>query len=280
MDHDDVRERLELAAVEPGGLDRLMAGDTPDAAAVATHLAGCPTCSDEFGRLSRAAPLLRDVVSTTPPADLRERTLAYVQAHGLPRGAAAVGSPAVPAPVPAPVPAFAPAVRTPRTWTRAALPWVATFAAAVLLSVGINTVTNRGAEDRLAAQAQAIEGLSEVTTATLAITGQPDVERVSLTPSSGAGTTGSLLFSPSTTRLVVVADGLARPPAGSEFRCWIEVGGTRSSVGRMFFAGDLAYWVGDTPEVSAAGPGTRFGVSLVEIGGSSLGSEPIIVGEL
>ena len=151
---------------------------------------------------------------------------------------------------------------------------------AVLLSVGINTVTNRGAEDRLAAQAQAIEGLSEVTTATLAITGQPDVERVSLTPSSGAGTTGSLLFSPSTTRLVVVADGLARPPAGSEFRCWIEVGGTRSSVGRMFFAGDLAYWVGDTPEVSAAGPGTRFGVSLVEIGGSSLGSEPIIVGEL
>ena len=280
MDHDDVRERLELAAVEPGGLDRLMAGDTPDAAAVATHLAGCPTCSDEFGRLSRAAPLLRDVVSTTPPADLRERTLAYVQAHGLPRGAAAVGSPAVPAPVPAPVPAFAPAVRTPRTWTRAALTWVATFAAVVLLSVGINTVTNRGAEDRLAAQAQAIEGLSEVTTATLAITGQPDVERVSLTPSSGAGTTGSLLFSPSTTRLVVVADGLARPPAGSEFRCWIEVGGTRSSVGRMFFAGDLAYWVGDTPEVSAAGPGTRFGVSLVEIGGSSLGSEPIIVGEL
>lgn len=291
MDHDDVRERLELAAVEPGGLDRLMAGDTPDAAGVATHLAGCPTCSDEFGRLSRTAPLLRDVVSTTPPADLRERTLAYVQAHGRPRGVAAVGSPApigtAPAAHPtapgspaAPAPVLAPAVRTPRRWTRAALPWVATFAAAVLLSVGINTVANRGAEDRLAAQAQAIQGLSEVTTATLAITGQPDVERVSLTPSSGTATTGSLLFSPSTTRLVVVADGLARPPAGSEFRCWVEVGGTRSSVGRMFFAGDLAYWVGDTPEVSAAGPGTRFGVSLVEIGGSSLGSEPIIVGEL
>ncbi len=40
MDHEETREQLELAALEPGGLERLMAGDTPLAQAVAGHLAG------------------------------------------------------------------------------------------------------------------------------------------------------------------------------------------------------------------------------------------------
>src|SRR5919106_4988025 len=90
MDHEDVLEQLELAAVEPGGLDRLMAGDTPMAAPVVGHLAGCDRCEEEFRRLSRAAPLLRDFIRTTPPADLRARTLDYVRAHGRDRGAIAV----------------------------------------------------------------------------------------------------------------------------------------------------------------------------------------------
>ena len=90
MDHDEVLEQLELAAVEPDGLARLMAGDTAIAAAVAGHLAGCDPCTSEFQRLGRAAPMLRDVVRTTPSADLRERTLAYVRARGVPRGADAV----------------------------------------------------------------------------------------------------------------------------------------------------------------------------------------------
>ena len=54
MDHDATREQLELAAVEPGGLDRLMAGDTATAQAVAAHLAGCPACTEELARLERA----------------------------------------------------------------------------------------------------------------------------------------------------------------------------------------------------------------------------------
>ena len=93
MDHNDVLEQLELAAVEPGGLDRLVAGDTPTAAAVVAHLAGCERCAEELRRLGRAAPLLRDVVRTTPPADLRDRTLAYVREHGRPRGTGIGASP-------------------------------------------------------------------------------------------------------------------------------------------------------------------------------------------
>lgn len=279
MDHEDALERLELAAVEPGGLDRLMAGDTVDAAATVAHLAGCDACTDELRRLTRAVPLLRDVVRTTPPADLRARTLDHVRVHGRPRGR--VPADARPGPVEAGVPPVQyPAVAAAAPWTTRILPWVATLAAAVLLSVGISSVLMRGADERLASQAQAIEGLSEVTTATLAITAQADARRVALAATGDGATTGALLFSPSTTRLVVVADGLTRPAAGREYRCWMEIGGERSPVGRMFFAGDLAYWVGDTPEVSGAVPGTTFGVSLVDVAGGSLGADPVIVGDL
>jgi hypothetical protein len=276
MDHEDALERLELAAVEPGGLERLMAGDTVDAAATVGHLAGCDACTDELRRLSRAAPLLRDVVRTTPPPDLRARTLDHVRAHGRPRGSGSADT--RPQPVGAGVPPAAIAGRAP--WATRILPWVATLAAAVLLSVGISSVLVRGTEERLAVQARAIEGLSEVTTATLAITAQADARRVVLAATDASETAGSLLFSPSTTRLVVVADGLTRPTADHEYRCWMEIGGDRSPVGRMFFAGELAYWVGDTPEVSGAVPGTRFGVSLVDLAGGSLGADPVIVGGL
>ena len=79
MDHDEVREQLELAATEPAGIDRLMAGDTPLAAAIAAHLAGCSSCTDELDRLRRAAIIIGDAVRTTPPPELRERTLAFVR---------------------------------------------------------------------------------------------------------------------------------------------------------------------------------------------------------
>lgn len=279
MDHEDALERLELAAVEPGGLERLMAGDTVDAAATVAHLAGCDACTDELRRLTRAVPLLRDVVRTTSPADLRARTLDHVRVHGRFRGS--VTADAGPGPVEPGVPQAPYGVAAARApWTTRILPWVATLAAAVLLSVGISSILVRGAEDRLASQEQAIEGLSEVTTATLAITAQADARRVALAATDDSETTGALLFSPSTTRLVVVADGLTRPASGREYRCWMEIDGERSPVGRMFFAGDLAYWVGDTPEVSGAVPGTTFGVSLVDLAGGSLGADPVVVGDL
>jgi hypothetical protein len=53
MDHESVHEALEIAAAEPGGLDRLMAGDTPTAMAVAAHLVGCPDCTLELERRGR-----------------------------------------------------------------------------------------------------------------------------------------------------------------------------------------------------------------------------------
>jgi hypothetical protein len=157
---------------------------------------------------------------------------------------------------------------------------VASIAAAVVLSIVATTViVERQVSQQLAEQDRAISGLEAVTTATIEITADPDAERVTLT-SADADTSGSLLFSPTTTRLVVVATGLDEPPAGQEYHCWVEVNGKRSQVGRMFFADDLSYWVGDTPEVSEIGPGTTFGVSLTDLDSPSVEAPPVISGQL
>jgi Anti-sigma-K factor rskA len=265
MDHDEALEHIELAAAEPGGLERLMAGDTPTAAAVGGHLAGCDRCSEELRRLSRATPLLRDVVRTTPPPDLRDRTLAYVREHGRPRGLRET-------------PATGPeAVRAARRTSRIP-PRAAAIAAVVLVGIGsLAFIAGRADADRYGS---AVAALETVNRATIDISGDPDARRVALVSTSGGPTAGTLLFSPSTTKLVVVASDLQMPPSGKEYRCWVEVDGHRSSVGRMFFADELAFWVGDTPEVSDLPDGTRFGVSLTDAGGSSLEAEPVISGEL
>jgi len=275
MDHDEALEHIEIAAAEPGGLDRLMAGDTAEAAAVVGHLAGCERCSEELRRLSRAAPLLRDVVRTTPPGDLRDRTLAYVVEHGRPRGPEA-GSGDDGAPK-----AVAPEAVTPASGQgrRSRVPaWAVAAAAAIVLVVGsIGFLAGRADVDRYG---NAVTALETVNQATIDISGDPDARRVALASTSGTSTAGTLLFSPSTTRLVVVAADLQTPPSGKEYRCWVEVDGKRSNVGRMFFADELAFWVGDTPEVSDLPDGTTFGVSLADVGGSSLDGQPVITGEL
>lgn len=273
MDHDDVLEQIELAAVEPGGLDRLTAGDTPMAAAVVGHLAGCERCAEELRRLSRAAPLLHDVVRTTPPADLRERTLAYVRDHGRARDAASAEVAGT-----ATVPAEGASTEGSGRPRRRAPAWAAAAAAAIALVVGsVGFLAGRADVDRYG---DAVTALEKVNKATLDISADPDSHRVALTSTSGAPTSGTLLYSPSTTRLVVVASDLDTPPSGKEYRCWVVVDGKRLSVGRMFFADDLAFWVGDTPEVSDLPDGTTFGVSLADAGGPSLDADPVIVGEL
>lgn len=272
MDHDDVLEQIELAAVEPGGLERLTAGDTPAAAAVVGHLAGCERCAEELRRISRAAPLLRDVVRTTPPADLRERTLAYVRDNGRPRGDAATEATA-----PAPT-AVSPA-ETSASRRRSRIPaWAAAAAAAIVLLVGsVGFIAGRAEVDRYG---NAVNALEAVNRATLDISADPDSRRVVLASTDGGSTTGTLLFSPETSKLVVVASDLALPPSGKEYRCWVLVDGQRKNVGKMFFADELAYWVGDTPEVSTIPDGTEFGVSLSDVGRTSLDADPVIVGEL
>jgi hypothetical protein len=290
MDHNETREQLELAAAEPGGIDRLIAGDTASAQAVAAHLAGCPECTQELARLERAARLIGATMRELPPADLRERTLASVRALGRARGPLLVAAPPSLASAEAervlspiePSSQEAPTVIGPATSRRiAAIGWVAAIAAAIVLSVVTTSILVGGQVDqRLAVQGDTIHTLEEVTTATLRVTGEADARHVALTSASDPELIGSLVFSPSTSDLVVVATGLTKPPAGQEYRCWVELAGQRARVGKMFFSGDLAYWIGPVPAVSGLSGDARFGVSLVDASGTGVDTEPVLGGDL
>jgi hypothetical protein len=159
-----------------------------------------------------------------------------------------------------------------------ALPWVATAAAVLALVVaGLTYVTGRAELER---QSAVIRGLEALNRSTMEITADPDAGRVDLVSASGQSTAGTLLFSPSTTELTVTATDLEKPPSGKEWRCWVEVDGRRQDVGRMFYADDLAFWVGETPAVSDLPDGTTFGVSLTDVGSGSLDADPVLSGEL
>jgi anti-sigma-K factor RskA len=270
MDHEDVREQLELAAAEPNGIDRLMAGDTPLAGSIAAHLAGCPACTEELDRLRRAGIMIGDAVRTTPPPELRERTLALVRAVGRDRTSAAPEA-AGPAAVAA-VPAASPGGATHR------LAWVAAAAAAVLLAVvATAAVVDRQSDSRVAGYEDQLAGLSRVTAATLALSGEPDAEQVLLEGSDDRW--GRVLYSPGTGELAVIARGLTEPAADREYRCWVEVDGERQPVGKMFFGGDLAFWAGPVETLTSLPADATFGVSLVDTtSGSDVGEPPVLEG--
>ena len=278
MDHDEVREQLELAATEPAGIDRLMAGDTPLAAAIAAHLAGCSSCTDELDRLRRAAIIIGDAVRTTPPPELRERTLAFVREVGRIRDpapevamapvAAAVGA--------APV---AVAAATAPTGSGRGFAWIGAIAAAVLIAVAATTfVLDRQSGNQLAAAQEESAGLAHVTAATLALAGEPDAENVRL-----AGTDdrwGRVVYSADKGELAVIASGLTEPAGDREYRCWVEIDGQRTPVGKMFFGGDLAFWAGPAETIDDLPAGAKFGVSLVDTAGSDVGEPPVLTGDV
>jgi hypothetical protein len=259
------------AAVEPGGLDRLMAGDTPTAALVAGHLAGCPDCAEELERLRRSVGIIGPAIRSVPSPDLRERTLAYVAAVGRPRDRDDRLGAMTPSASRPPATSLSPS-------RIARLPLVAGLAAAIVLAATGAAFVASGSRDAvIRGQADEIEALGEVAVWTLRVDAQPDVQRFGLASATGAATSGTLVFSPTTKELVVVADKLPPAPAGHEYRCWIEVGGKRAAIGKMFFGGDLAYWVGHVPQVAAVGPGARFGVSLVDLAEPDQAGSPVLV---
>ncbi len=305
MDHAEARELLELAAAEPDGLDRLAAGDTADAAALAGHLAGCEPCSTELERLRLLSVTFREILAgergmpddepDTVPAGLRERTLAYVREVGRDRsvdavGASGGGAPRAETAVPGPAPRAEAAVPGPaprasgleglrRPDMRALGRWAA-LAAAVVVAAGLSGfVVSRQYQATIDRQDATIAALARVGSWTVRIGAEPDTQTVALAGPSGSEATGTLLFSPSSGELVVVMNGVAEPPVGQEYRCWVEVDGTRQAVGKMHFGGDLGYWVGPVEGVGAVPSGAMFGVSLVDATGRPVG-DPILIGRL
>ena len=108
---------------------------------------------------------------------------------------------------------------------------------------------------------------------------QPDATRVALAGMDAAtGATGSVLFSAASGELVMVATGLDAPPAGMEYGCWVETGGDRRRIGKLYPGGDVQAWVGDVEGLDAVEPGSVFGVTLVPVDGGS--GETVLEGEV
>ena len=277
MDHEDVRAALELATVEPGGLDRLAAGDTGEAAAIAGHLAGCPACMDELTRLRRADMLVRPVLAAAAPPELRARTLAYVRATGRQRGApapvASAQAPAAPAP-PDVVPGPRVLASAPRSVRRAA--WLAAVAAALVIGLGGGFLV---AGSRPApTPGDATAAFAEVTRESAALFAAPDAAHAVLADAAGVAR-GSVIVAPAEGAMVVVAVDLPDPGAGREYLCWVEVGGSRTRVGTMWLTGNVAWWSGPAALPAGVGPGARFGVSLVSVASGGLG-DAVLTGGL
>jgi hypothetical protein len=153
------------------------------------------------------------------------------------------------------------------------------LAAALVLAVsGGAFVANasRDAESRL--QAAELEALGDVARGTIRLDAQPDVQRVALA-GPAAGPTGELIFSPSSTEVVVVADGLTPAASGHEYRCWVEQDGKRLPIGKMFFGGSVAYWVGPVPALATLHGPAAFGVSLVELGATDGRGVQVLAGQ-
>jgi hypothetical protein len=281
MDHAEAQELIELAAVEPDGLERLMAGDTPESSAVAGHLAGCPACVEELARIGRTATLAREVIAAQPDPALRERTLAFVREVGRDRSAQASITEAdePPSPAPSPAPVMAPQPRPGRP-APARRSWVAAagIAAALILAVGLGfaVATVRSPADDLRHE---VAVLQKATQTTLRLQAAPDTERVALAATTvGETSAGSVLFSRSGGDMLVVATGLAPLEAGAEYICWVEAGGERRRLGEMYVGGDSQSWAGEVAGLADLPPDAAFGVSLVPAGAES--GTPVLWGSL
>ncbi|MCU0504945.1 MAG: hypothetical protein MUE82_04080 [Chloroflexi bacterium] len=283
-----VREALEIAAVEPHGLEALSDARSPEDAAVVAHVAACPACAAEASRLREISALLRAGLAPAPSADLRGRTLAYVASVGRPRGPAAAPSAASPAPaagVGAPGHGATAAAGPRRVGgARLALAGLA-MAAVVVIAVAASALVATGvARTELAAERERSAQIARRTAIALRLLDDPAAVRI---PMSGpGGVSGVAVISrdgyAGAHAGAVVSTSLPVAPAGSEYVCYVVIDGARRFVGRMSGDGTMHAWAGPMEDLADARPGSvgEYGVLLVPAGSGSVEGAPVMSGSL
>jgi hypothetical protein len=272
MDHGAAHERIEDLILEPVRLDALAGSSEPADVALREHLAGCPICRADLDgweevrrRITGAIPRTADEATAAVepielPPSLRTGVLAAVRAPG---DEAA----------PAPVPTLVRAGRARRPSGRTLAGWLGLAASiAVLAGAGVVAVDQASLRDSAQAEARA---LSSALAAVDRVLGAPEHRSVELRNPAGAAA-GSISWS--SNDLVVITTTLAPPQAGQEYLCWLREPGSSAVVGKMYFAGRTAYWIGSLDEWATfrIGPDTRFAVTLSPIGGGSA-SDPEVL---
>ena len=270
MDHAEVRELLDVAATEPGGVDGWLAGASADAARVSAHLAGCQACRTELDDLRESADTIRDVIRDTPAPELRGRTLELVAGTGRSRDGAA------------PIATIAAADRRAQRRRGFALgrliPAMTLGALAAAAVAGV--LVWRAIDMRLTAantqieeQREALAGLTLVTDWTLRLGSAPDAQLLRLTAPASGTASGTVLYSAASGELVMMATELPAPPAGYEYRCWIDQGNGPERIGKMYQAGGVAYWGGAVERLRGIGGHFTLGVTLASKASDSGGDQ-------
>jgi hypothetical protein len=257
MDHGTAHERIEELLLDPRRLAALEESTAPADAALREHLAGCPACQADLDGWAR----LQAVIGEALPHSVADATAA-VQPVELPpslraRVLASVRSASAEASL-APIPM---AGGRPR-WAAFAAPrtaWLGLAAALVVLVVGAGLLVDQAS--RLYGAQEEAHGLSAAMAAVDRVLTEPEHRVVPLTTPQGAPG-GSISW----TRhdLVVLSSALPAPKPGEVYRCWLNSEGEGWAVGKMYFSGNTAYWVGSLDEWASfeIGPTTQFRVSL------------------
>jgi hypothetical protein len=273
MDHGTAHERIEDLLLEPARLAGLDASHAEEDLALREHLAGCPACQADLDSWARLQAVVRDalpgsmpelkaaVEAIDLPPSLRARVLASVRA-------ASTEAPLAPLSM----------AKGPRRWAAFQAPrtaWLGLAAALVVLVVGAGVLVNQAA--RLNGAREEARGLAAVMAAVDRVLSEPQHRVVALTTPQGAAG-GSISW----TRhdLVVLSTSLPAPKPGEVYRCWLFSDGEGWAVGKMYFAGDTAYWVGSLDEWASfeIGPSTQFRVSLEPPGADpSTRSGPVVL---
>ena len=277
MDHDAVREVLDLAAAEPGGLDRLMAGDTATAAAVAAHLVGCEACTAELERLRQVSGLVREVIVTTPAARPAGSDDGPRAGARRPRA----GPPAIATEGPRGRRRGA-ASRCPRRhavvrrcsagWPRSPRPSSSRSSRPRSSSGARWTSASPSQDGRRPRPRRGHERHAPGDRASPMPPASPWKAPLARRPAARSSTRPARPSSSSSRR-----GSWSRPRAWST-GAGSMIGSGRERIGRMFFGGGLAYWVGPSAAVAGSTDAT-FGVSLVDASGAISGPDPVLVGE-
>jgi len=268
LSHAEAHELLADLALDPGAFDRLGPADSDPLSA---HVAGCAACRANVEAWRRTQARLADargpVHDRTDLADLavdepiaapdglRDAVLAAIHSGEAPSAAPATPLPPV---VSAPL-ARASGGRRWRPMAPLGRPALALVAVLAIAVVGGGVFVDQAI--RLDQARQDTAALESVTATVDRILRDPQHSVVDLRAPEGQ-VEGSLSWS--SHDIVVLTTALEPPPAGREYRCWIERNGSRSRVGTMWFAAGTAFWSGSLDEwaTTTIEAGGTFGVSL------------------
>jgi hypothetical protein len=247
MDHAEVREQLEAAALVPGALARLIASTDDPAHPVPAHIRSCAVCRREAEALQATADTLAWAApdDLRAPAEARARVLAAVAQSGAVRRPRSVSSePTRPALVPIRARTAMPRWNTRLITGLGAAAGIALLAGAVL--AGRDIATQRDAAlERADAYAQVVAVTDEALR-------DPD-HRLATLSAPGGTATGTVLISPAHDEVVMVADALPALPGEERYRCFVERDGRRTPIGWMWVDDEVSYWAGPIEGVEDLG---------------------------